>query len=246
MRTVGIERERFIVDAAGEIAPVIGVLLPRVWEVAASQGMSNNLFTYELCAAQIEDRTPPCASDAFLRTALKRNDAVLEEAAASCTLSFECVEYVSPERILPALIVNPFDARHAQLWEEMTAARRLAASSVAAVHVHLSTTPEEVVRVLNRCRAEVIDALVALGDHSNSQRVTAYRAMVGDLCVSPLFGDFAQVLDYIAARGGEKNVWDFVRYKPTTRTVEFRMFGATPDVEEVLSYVAACRALFDR
>jgi hypothetical protein len=47
-------------------------------------------------------------------------------------------------------------------------------------------------------------------------------------------------MERITSKGGEKNVWDLVWYKPSTKTVEFRMFGVTPNVEEILGYIKAC------
>lgn len=239
MRTYGVERERFIVDYSGQIVPRIGILLPRVHEIARDNGLLESLFTYELFAGQIEDRTLPYGSLEELERAMILNDRIMSEAASQFGLAFECSEVVEASRIT-SLEVNPFDPRHKSIWQSAPLERRTAASIVAAVHVHMSVAEGEAVRLLNFCRRNVIDDLIDIGDHSNRRRINAYRAMAETEGVPPMFSSFAEVLKYIDAKGGEKNVWDLVRYKRSTGTIEFRMFGTTQNVQEALGYVKAC------
>ena len=240
MRTFGIERERFIVNAQGKIIPAIGELLPCVHRLARERGLSENLFSFELFAGQIEDRTPPCCNLEAIRTALSANDGVLLEAASSLGLAFDHSKFVDEEMVV-AFEVNPFDERHRRIWASIPNDRRIAASVIAAVHVHISVADEEAVRILNLCRKDVIDRLIAVGDHLSLKRINAYRMMAETDGVPPEFVSFSEVMAYITSKGGEKNVWDLVRYKPSTKTVEFRMFGATQSIEEILGYVKACQ-----
>ncbi len=243
MRTYGVERERFITNAQGEIVSAVGTLLPLVHQIASNRGLANIRFTYELFAGQIEDRTPPAENLQSVETALLENDEVLLAAADRLGLAFNHSEFVTPEKVV-SFEVNPFDERHQQIWREISLDRRIPASTVTGVHVHISASENEAVKVLNRCRSDVIDRLIAIGDHSNLQRVNAYRTMAGVDGVPPLFACLSELMEYINAKGGEKNVWDFVRYKPSTQTVEFRMFGATQNVDEILGYVKACQQVF--
>ena len=240
MRTFGIERERFIVNAQGRIVPAIGELLPRVHQIARERELSENLFSFELFAGQIEDRTPPCRNLEAVKTALLANDEILLEAASNLGLAFDHSEFVEKEMVV-AFEVNPFDERHRRIWASIPNDRRIAASVVAATHVHISVVDEEAVRILNLCRKDVIDRLISVGDHSFLKRINAYRTMAKTDGVPPVFASSSEVMEYIASKGGEKNVWDLVRYKPSTKTVEFRMFGATQNVEEILGYVKACQ-----
>lgn len=239
MKTYGIERERFIANAAGLIVPAIGTLLPAVHETAHKNGISPSLFTHELFAGQIEDRTPPCASVDAIKHALCENDRILVNSASALGFTFDYSEMLDANRIT-SLDVNPFDVRHKDIWVKLPKERKIAASVVAAVHVHVSCGEEEAVRVLNACRNSVIEELIDLGDHSHGQRIQAYRAMAETDGTPPEFGSFTGVMAYIEFRGGEKNVWDLVRYKPSTKTVEFRMFGTTSDTNEIATYVEAC------
>ena len=239
MRTFGIERERFIVDSQGNVVPAIGTLLPQVHRIASEKQMSEDLFTFELFAGQIEDRTHPCVGLDGVRTALIANDAVLLESSKRLGLTLDCSEFVEKERVT-AFEVNPFDRRHQEIWKSIPTDVQIAASVVAAVHVHISVSEKEAVRVLNLCREEAVNYLIDVGDHSSLRRIKAYREMAGTDGVPPIFTSFEEVMLYISSKGGEKNVWDLIRYKPCTKTVEFRMFGATDDVEEVLGYIKAC------
>jgi len=114
---------------------------------------------------------------------------------------------------------------------------------VVAVHVHLEVSPSKAVALLNYCREGIIENLIKLGDHSRGQRIKAYQAMAETNGVPPIFTNTKKLLDYIEHSGGEKNVWDLVRYKPSTGTVEFRMFGATENIREIIGYVEACLLL---
>lgn len=62
--------------------------------------------------------------------------------------------------------------------------------------------------------------------------------------VPPEFKDTQSLLSYITSKNGEKNVWDLVRYKPSTETIEFRMFGATDNKENIRTFVIACEEVF--
>ncbi|TSC94563.1 MAG: hypothetical protein CEN87_404 [Parcubacteria group bacterium Licking1014_1] len=240
MITIGVERERFIISRAdGKIVSAIGVLLPKVQCVAEERGLPANLFSYELFAGQIEDRTLPCDSLPMLRAALIANDSVMDEVANQNGLAFDFSEFVEENQIA-SLEVNPFDQRHKNIWQSISPERKLAASIVAAVHIHLAVTENVAVQLLNACRKEMIERLTKIGDHSSGRRMVAYTTMAQTDGVPPVFSGFREVIKYIDERGGEKNVWDLVRYKPSTGTIEFRMFGATESVEEVIGYALAC------
>ena len=238
--TIGVERERFIMRRSdGKIVPMIGTLLPIIQNVAEKNALPPSLFCYELFAGQIEDRTMPCDSLRQLREALAANDSVMEEVANQNGLAFCFSEFIEESQIA-SLEVNPFDQRHQDIWGSLSQERRVAASAVAAVHIHLAVSEKKAVKLLNACRKEAVDRLSKIGDHSNGKRIAAYVTMAQTLGIPPVFSDFQSVIRYIDDHGGEKNVWDLVRYKPSTKTVEFRMFGATQSVEEIIEYGTAC------
>ncbi len=239
MRTYGIERERFIVDSFGRIVPSIEVLLPKVHEIARKNNLPDNLFTYELFAGQIEDRTLHCSSLKELKKSMTLNDQVILEAGKNLNLCFDCCEMVEEDRVT-CFKVSSFSLRHKKIWEAISSERKIAASVVAAVHVHISVDEKEIVDVLNLCREDVVNKLIYIGDHSNLKRINTYKIMAETEGIPPIFSSFSDLMKYINEKGGEKNVWDLVRYKPSTKTVEFRMFGSTESTEEIIGYVEAC------
>lgn len=242
-RTIGVERERFIIsETSRKIVNAINILLPEVRKNAVRKGLPENLFGYEFFAGQIEDRTPVCDSLSELQKALDANDRILYESAGNVGLSFYFSEFVE-ENEIETLEVNPFDERHQRIWETIPQERRLAASRVIATHVHIGVSPIEALKLFSVCSRDVISMLALIGDHSDGKRMAAYKAMAQiDGCL-PKFCTFEDLLAYIENHGGEKNVWDLVRYKPSTKTMEFRMFGSTPKVEKVIEYAKTCLQL---
>ncbi len=240
MRTFGIERERFIVNPEGKIVPAIGRLLPRIYQIAKQEKISKKLFSFELFAGQVEDRTPPCENMKTIKDALEINNSIMVKAVDEFGLSFDHSEFVEEKRVT-LFEVNPFSERHQKIWNSISHERKVSASIVAAVHVHISVNDREAVRVINLCRKDVIDSLICIGDHSDFRRINAYRTMAETDGVPPIFSTFSELMEYIASKGGEKNVWDLVRFKPSTGTIEFRMFGATPSIKEIIGYIQACR-----
>jgi len=244
--TIGTERERFIIDSwSGKIVPAIDLLLPLARVKAAKKGIDKNRFGYELFSGQIEDRTPPCNSIAELKGALKVNDLILKNIASTNGFDFIFTEFAEESQI-KKLAVNPFDERHQEIWESISRERRLAASRVAAIHVHLQVTEEQALKLIEICREDVINELSRIGDHSNGNRIRAYKEMAQNNGIPSVFSDIDELLGYIESHNGERNVWDFVRYKPSTETVEFRMFGTTENIEEILFYVEKCLELFSK
>jgi gamma-glutamyl:cysteine ligase YbdK (ATP-grasp superfamily) len=242
-RTLGVEREWFMMHD-GRVVPRIDELLPRLYRFCEENNLPEELFGYELFAGQVEDRTRPEESVDGVMRALAENERVLRVVGAGIGLEFRCVEYLTEEE-LGELVVNGFSERHRRIWAEIPHARKVAASQVAAIHVHVRVTPEEAVRALNRCRRSVIDEFAAMGDFSGGKRLSAYRTMAETDGVPPEFSNTAELMAYIEKRGGERNVWDLVRYKPATGTIEFRMFGTTESGADIRRYVEKARLLVE-
>ena len=238
-RTIGVEREWFI-TRNGIIVPCIGELLPGLHKACDLLGLPKDLFTFELFAGQVEDRTPPATNTKELLSFLSRNENILYSVGNELDLKFSCVDFVESEA-LGKLCVNPFSQRHIAIWDKIGMKEKIAASQVAAIHIHISAGLEEAVAILNHCRIPVIDKLVTIGDFSSGKRINSYRTMAKTYGDPPLFNGGNELLSYIKERGGERDVWDLVRYKPSTNTVEFRMFGATNKNEKIIEFVYACQ-----
>lgn len=235
MRTLGVERERFIVRD-GSIVPLIDGLLPELHQFCREHSLLTVRFGYELFAGQIEDRTAGEKSVDEVMSILDENEQILLEIGDRLGLQFRCVDYVTKKE-LGELVVNSFSQRHRQIWSDISHRQKVAASQVAAIHVHVSVSSKEAIEVLTHCRKDVIDNLVAIGDFSDGKRIAAYRTMAGGYGDPPVFLSVASLMAYIKEKGGERNVWDLVRYKPLTGTIEFRTFGATESNENVRQFV---------
>jgi len=232
--SIGVERERFIVKN-GIIVPMIGELLPVVKKKAKEEGIDPNQFSYELESSQIEDRSKVCDSVADLRRSLLENDDILALAAELLELDYEFSEYVEASRF-SELKVNSFNERHQILFEKLNNEMKMCAAQVAAIHVHFGVNRRDIVRCLN-IQKEKLEYLIKLGDHSNMLRMKSYLKISNNVCFPPEFNSYDEVMNYISSKGGEKNVYDVIRYKPSTETIELRMFGTTSDNEEVIKYV---------
>lgn len=234
MRTLGIEREWFITKN-GKITPAIGSLLPFLRE-QITDGFTEKNFGYELFAGQLEERTGICHGVDDLLTGLEKSALFCRRVASMLGLELMCCDYVTKEE-LGDLMVNPFDERHQRIWLEIDENKKVAASQVAAVHVHISASIDEAVSILNCCGREGITRLAAIGDFSQGKRLAAYRTMAGVYGDPPNFSTPNELSAYIKAKGGERDVWDLVRYKPSTGTVEFRMFGSTENMAHLRNMV---------
>jgi len=243
VRTLGVEREQFILRN-GRIVPAIDELLPKLYQFCEAKGLPTANFGYELFAGQIEDRTSIEKSVSGVIRALQRNEEILAEVGAGLGLQFWPTDYATEEE-LGDLVVNGFSERHQQIWEAIPYERKVAASQVAAIHVHVSASAEEAVRVLNYCREDVIDRLGAISNESRGKRLAAYRAMAETYGIPPEFASTLELASYIEERGGERNVWDLIRYKPTTGTVEFRMFGTTASKRVIRQCVEEAQRLME-
>ncbi|MFH1667512.1 MAG: glutamate-cysteine ligase family protein [Candidatus Komeilibacteria bacterium] len=267
-RTIGIEREWFILRE-GKIVPLIGILLPQLQMISKEINGHNtseddlihpelinlpkpfksiadkDVFGFELFAGQVEDRTHIHKAIEDVIANLGANEKILVFIGRKLGLEFKCVDFV-PEEELGTLVVNPFDERHQEIWSKLEHHRKVGASQVAAIHVHVGVTEDEVVRVLNYCRPGVINYLAAMGDFSNGQRLAGYRVMAGVYGDPPIMDSFEDTLRYIERKGGERDVWDMVRYKPRTKTIEFRMFGATNNYVKIREFIAASLDIVDQ
>ncbi len=242
--TIGIEREWFILKD-NKIAPFIGKLLPELEIECTRRNLPKELFSFELFAGQVEDRTRVASSVQEALCFLHSNEEILMAVGRRLGLQFLCTEYVSEED-LGELVVNPFNPRHKEIWQGLQKIEKVSASQVAAIHIHISATLEEAMCVLNFCRKPIIDDLCKLGDFSSGKRMESYRTMAKVYGDPPEFENSNDLLSYIKNKGGEKNVWDLVRYKPSTGTVEFRMFGATNNDSFIALFILACEEVFAR
>ena len=234
---IGVERECFLLDHNGRIAP----LAPRVLTTLTDF----RRFGYELSACQLEERAGPSRNIDDLRTELERNDSILTE--TECELGFRRLHIeVAPEDMPLDVYPDP-TGRYQRITRGMTRDTLLAACRVAGTHVHIGMPDHETAlhaynRVISHC-----PALCEKGNGSFGDRLAIYRVMAPDYAPEPYrnwdaFHETALQKGFVE---DPRRCWTLIRIS-VHGTLEFRMFGATPSLSRIVEWARACRSLCER
>jgi gamma-glutamyl:cysteine ligase YbdK (ATP-grasp superfamily) len=232
-RLIGIEREVFLVDDRGNIAPLAEKAL-------AYLGISDR-FGYELSACQLEDRIGPCQL-ADLKESLLDNEAMISKAEKAVGFGRSFQEF-APETM--PLDVYPDPAgRYQAIVRNMSQPVLLAACRVLGTHVHIGMPNHETaLRVYNHVIGSC-DDLCRMGDYSAGQRLSAYKVVAPNMQPPRYDGwsAFHQEAVQLGFEQSPRNCWHLIRLS-IHGTIEFRVFGATDDLETVLSWAQSCHDL---
>ncbi len=234
---VGVERECHLTNKEGEI-------LPLARKVLSHLGYSNNndgVFGYELSACQLEWRVGPCLISE-LRDKLLEREAVLQQAEEEIGFARSFVE-TAPDTI--PLVVSPDPTgRYQRIARDLPKNVLLAACQVIGTHIHIGMpNPQTALKVYNSV-IKNCEELSQLGDHSSGKRLEIYKIMAPKYfpphCNS--WQDFYELSVKDGFTKYPRNCWYLIRIS-IHGTIEFRMFGATADLEEVISWANICRNL---
>ena len=227
---IGTERERFLRDKKS------GLLLPR--SALFLQSINNPLWTYELSACQVEDRTNPRKNKKSIVDALRANDVAGHTVAEQLGLRL-CTDEVA-EKNMP-LDIYP-EKRYLEISKTIQKAVLMAACRVAGTHIHIGVKNlGHAIRVHNNLRRH-LDELCAIGDHSGGERLKLYKLMAPNWNpphyhgVKHLFR-VAQAEKFV---DNPRNCWHLIRIS-IHGTVELRMFGVTENLEEILEWITLIR-----
>ncbi len=227
---VGVERERFIFD--GSPVPV-----SRAIEVLNALPQDNR-FGPELSACQLEDRVGPVDINQ-LDHVLRANDQEIHHACIATGLRTQFLE-VAPEG-MPIDVHQDSSGRYARIAANIGPERLLAACRVAGTHVHVGMPSADVaLRVYNHV-APHWQKLVKMGDHSQGERLRLYRVVAGK-AVPQGYSDweaFEQHAELAGFVNNPRDCWDLIRIS-AHGTIEFRVFGVTPHLSEILSWAHTC------
>lgn len=230
---IGIERERFVTDAAGVIMPASNQFLVRL--------PNDGRFGPELSACQLEDRVGPCLISEVSPRLRENNEAIAVRGwYAHLTTAF--IE-VAPET-MPLDVYPDSAGRYASIATMLGPERLLAACRVAGTHVHVGMPDADTaLRVYNGV-ASHWQELVTMGDHSHGERLRLYRVVVPNSTPQSYasWESFAAVARANGYFENPRNCWDLIRLS-VHGTIEFRMFGATDDSCEVEHWAATCLEL---
>ncbi|MGB0757481.1 MAG: glutamate-cysteine ligase family protein [Patescibacteria group bacterium] len=237
-RTLGIEDEGFIVKD-GIVIPRVADVLQLLVQGCLERNLLPTQFSTELFAGQIEVKSVPCSNVDELFSQIKVLRNYLSDTAVGFGASIMHVEFV-PEDELGQLLVNPCNDRHLRLWQTLDYSVRVAASQVASFQIHVGVTPDEAVRILKYANESVVRDLLELGDNSEGKRLKAYTLVTHESGFHPSMSTISELYRHTYRNNfNPKDNWDWIRWKPSTHTLEFRMFGTHEDLSVLRSYVDA-------
>ena len=234
---IGVEREYFITSMKGIIVPcAFDVLqkLPKIENVGE--------YSYELSACQIETKSVPCASlDQIWETQIELED-TLDSALKQIGLrksSFSVAPSDMPLDVYP----DP-TGRYAEISANMLKETLLAACQITGTHFHVGMpNARTALRVYNHVIKHCV-AINAIGDNSQGKRLELYRT-VAPQCNPVRYNSWEDFVTYSTLNGFAENLrncWHLIRL---TRhgTIEFRNFGATYSVDDIVKWARYCKNL---
>ncbi|MDO8571805.1 MAG: hypothetical protein Q7R79_03950 [bacterium] len=230
---VGIERECFLTRGEGNIVPLASDVLRLLSD--------RQRFGYELSACQLEDRVGPCIiGDLSSQFAL--NEQEIQRAEAQLGFERLYIE-VAPESMPLDVFPDP-TGRYQEITTNMPRETLLAACRVAATHIHVGMPSHAVALSVYNMVIKHLDRLCQLGDRSDGQRLQIYHIMAPDYLPRP-YADWEKFYEEACEKkfdGDPRRCWHLIRLS-VHGTIEFRMFGSTPDVEQIVLWADDCRRL---
>ena len=229
---IGVERECFLTDTNGKIVPIAPKVLTALNEKA---------YTYELSACQLECRAGPSdlkGVDEELRWHETRLSE-LESQLSFKRLFTEVGPYEMPLDVYP----DP-SGRYAKIVERMPKDTLRAACRVIGTHVHIGMPDHETaLRVYNEATKHY-ETLCEKGNGSFGERLEIYRVMAPNYKPLPFdswrsFYETAIKQNFV---DDPKRCWTLIRIS-VHGTIEFRMFGATSNLDRVISWARLCHDL---
>lgn len=249
---VGVEREFFITNREGIIVPKAQCVLDKAgFGVLHCFGPDHECwepderFGYELSACQIESRTEPSEITGIKKELLnvqKDLKRYLGQARGGRNLRLSCIE-VAPETMPLDVYPDP-SGRYQKIVKKMPREILLAACRIIGTHVHVGMPDHEsALRVYNAVIKDT-DRLCKLGDKSNGWRLEIYKTVAPD-CLPRRYIDWQDFYAKAVERGfvsDPRKCWTLIRISKHG-TIEFRMFGATEDIDEIVSWVEDCHSI---
>ncbi|MCX6763206.1 MAG: hypothetical protein NTZ97_00515 [Candidatus Moranbacteria bacterium] len=230
---IGVERECFIVDNQGKIIPYAAEVLKYLPD--------RTRFGYELSACQLEDRIGPVIISE-VRNALLKNERCI--AAVENKLDFRRLHIeIAPEDMPLDIFPDP-SGRYQKITKNMPINILLAACRVTGTHIHIGMPDYETALAVYNIVINEVDRLCQLGDGSKGERLRIYAQMAPDWQPLPYDGWFG-FYEMAKKKGFEndpRKCWSLIRIS-VHGTIEFRMFGATKNIEVVSQWAEECYRL---
>lgn len=227
---VGVEREAYLTDGDGQIVP----LAVRVLDYLG--GSRNGHFGYELSACQLEWRIGPCdLSD--LKSKLLEDELLLGETERKLGFKRCFIELLKEERMPLDVYPDP-TGRYAKIAKKLPEPVLLAACRAISTHFHIGMPDHETALNAYNLVIEHFDELCQL-----SGRCLDNYLIVVPQPRPPHYNSWKDFYD-LAVKDNfthdPRSCWHLIRMS-IHGTIEFRMFGATTDPDEIVSWATACQ-----
>ena len=251
---LAVEVECFIVDKDGAVVPRAHDVLDQFglagWEqlkmehpgdVAYRDHDSGIVAKNELSGCQLEINTRPCETVAELRQQLTY---AYRQIAAMCSkLGLRPWYHEFGPKDMP-LDVFPSERYH-KIVKKWKRKRRLAACRVTATHIHVGMLNKTVALKVYNWLVQHCKQLCAMGDHSEGQRLAAFKETIYPQSRPEPYQDWQAFYATAVKRGFTVDIrqcWTLIRISKHG-TIEFRMFGSTPSIDEIIGWAEHCRNL---
>lgn len=226
---VGVERECFL-TRDDRIAPI-------AHEVLEWLGIGPE-FGFELSACQLEYRVGPCTLE-DLRGQLELRESAVQDAERELGFGRLFTEVGPPD--MPFDVYPDPSGRYARITETMPHEVLEAACRVIGTHVHIGMPSHEAALYVYNDVARWWEYLISLGDHSHGERMRLYRVMAQRFKPTTYtdWTSFYCAANEFGFEDDPRKCWTLIRIS-VHGTLEFRMFGATPDLNEIVSWARQC------
>lgn len=231
---IGVERECHLKNKNGQIAPIAKKILDCL-------GNKDGQFGYELSACQLEWRIGPCGLSE-LKEKLLADEIILRETEKQLGFTRSFIE-VGPGDMPLDVYPDP-TRRYQRIAENLPRHILLAACQVIATHIHIGMPDYQSALMVYNSVINYIDGLCRLGDHSDGKRLELYKIMAPNFV--PLlyntwqdFYEKAVKEDFI---DDPRKCWTLIRMS-IHGTIEFRMFGATGNLDEIVGWAKKCQEI---
>ena len=227
---VGVERECFLTDASGVIAPLATRVLAHLTDPVQ--------FGYELSACQLETRVGPCRPSE-LAAALAANDT--QVVSAEHAVGFGRLHCEVGPADMPLDVYPDPTGRYAQIVAALPHEVLRAACRVIGTHVHIGMPDHEAALAAYNHATAYLDELCELGDGSAGERLRIYAVMAPGWRPSR-FASWHAFYEAAVSRGFDsdpRKCWTLIRIS-VHGTIEFRMFGATGDLNRIAHWAKRC------
>lgn len=230
---VGVERECLIIDNHGKIVPCAAKVLEYLPD--------RTRFGYELSACQLEDRIGPVRVDE-VKEALLENERDIK--AVENRLGFKRLHTeVAPEDMPLDIYLDP-GGRYQKITKNMPRHILLAACRVTGTHVHVGMPDHEIALHVYNNVINHVEMLCELGNGSGGERLRIYKIMAPDF-EAPYYASWLDFYNKSIKKGFEsdpRRCWNIIRIS-VHGTIEFRMFGSTPDLDKIVQWAETCHKL---